>query len=357
MTYYTRNGNRFHITEEANLDIRDALPASTFKVNQNPQTGEIYLEDVNDFTLPSKLYGEVEGRSERILNTFLDRPNSTGVLLSGVKGSGKTLLAKKIAAQGALQDLPTIIVDRPFQFDIFNKFIQTIEQPTIILFDEFEKTFDSDDQQNMLTLLDGVYSSRKLFILTVNDKWRINSHMQNRPGRLFYQFEYDGLTEAQIREYSFDQGLDASVIDNIIIICELYSTFTFDMLQALIEEMLRYDETAAEALRHLNISPGADAGRTYVITTTFPDDRNEPNQREEEFAGNPMDFDNWSIYYRGDDSSKNMDVYFNSGDLIRANVAAGVYEFKRDGVVMTFTRKKREYETYYMDKYNAIGAI
>ena len=63
-------------------------------------------------------------------------------------------------------------------------------QPII---DEFEKIFSGEKQQHILTLLDGVFSTHKLFLLTCNDKWKIDSHMRNRPGRIYYMIEFEGL--------------------------------------------------------------------------------------------------------------------------------------------------------------------
>jgi hypothetical protein len=60
----------------------------------------------------------------------------------------------------------------------------------------------------MLTLLDGVFPSKKLFILTCNDKWRIDKHMRNRPGCIFYMLDFKGLDADFIREYCEDR-LDA----------------------------------------------------------------------------------------------------------------------------------------------------
>ena len=51
----------------------------------------------------------------------------------------------------AAQDVPTIVINAPWKGDKFNTFIQAIEQPCAILFDEFEKVYDRDDQEKILT--------------------------------------------------------------------------------------------------------------------------------------------------------------------------------------------------------------
>jgi SpoVK/Ycf46/Vps4 family AAA+-type ATPase len=100
-------------------------------------------------------------------------------------------------------DVPTIVINQPLVGKKFNSFLQTISQPSIILFDEFEKVYEqSAEQEAILTLLDGVYPSKKLFLLTCNDTAKINSNMKNRPGRLFYFLKFKGLDQRFFRECS-----------------------------------------------------------------------------------------------------------------------------------------------------------
>ena len=70
---------------------------------------------------------ETERQAERILRTFLARSGSTGVLLAGEKGSGKTFLTKYISLQVARQGIPTIVINQALSEGRFNAFIQAIE--------------------------------------------------------------------------------------------------------------------------------------------------------------------------------------------------------------------------------------
>ena len=168
MTYFLRNGSTFRPSDEANLDLHKALPAGNYIIKED-QFGNMFFETVDSFEFKGKRYGDNIKNCDRIMSTFLKRDASTGVMLTGEKGSGKSLLAKTISIEAAAQGIPTLIINAPWHGDKFNKFIQDIEQPCIVLFDEFEKVYDSDEQESMLTLLDGVFPSKKLFILTCND--------------------------------------------------------------------------------------------------------------------------------------------------------------------------------------------
>lgn len=269
MSYFIRNGNTYNIASEESLDINQTLPVGNYTVKQNPMNGSLFLEMVDSFTPLKKLYGDTTKNCDRILRTFNDRPASTGVMLTGEKGSGKSLLAKTISIEGAKQGIPTIIINEPFVGDVFNKFMQDIEQPCIILFDEFEKVYDSDHQEHALTLLDGVFPSKKLFVLTCNDKWRVNEHMRNRPGRIYYMLDFTGLDTQFIIEYCQENLNAKEHIEKICEIAALFEQFNFDMLKALVEEMNRYDETPQEAIKMLNTKPEFNNKGTFDVQLTI----------------------------------------------------------------------------------------
>lgn len=263
-TAYQRIGDIFIITNRESLDLRDNLPIGNYTVKASQKYG-LYLQPVELFQLPKKLYGDITSCADRMLNTFLDRPAATGIMLAGEKGSGKSLLAKTLSIEGAKRDIITVIINEPFHGDDFNTFIQSITQPAIILFDEFEKVYDKDQQESILTLLDGVYPTKKLFVITCNDKWKVDMNMRNRPGRIFYMLNYEGLTESFIREYCEDNLKDKQYIDRICRLVRFFDKFNFDMLKALVEEMNRYNESPEESLKILNIKPEYSSAINYDI--------------------------------------------------------------------------------------------
>lgn len=253
MPTFIKNGSIFKVRNEEDEDVHKLLPADTYTVQQS-LTG-FYLQKIDKFDNPKKIYGDVLKNTDRILNTFHKRSSSTGVLLSGEKGSGKTLLAKNISLEGLKLNLPSILVNQPFTGDDFNKFLQDIEQPCVILFDEFEKVYPSHHQEAILSLLDGMFSSKKLFLFTCNDAGRIDYHMKNRPGRIFYFLEYKGVEKEFIVEYCNDNLNNKSYIPAITRLPLVFNPFNFDMLKALVEEMNRYNESPEEVLKILNIRP------------------------------------------------------------------------------------------------------
>lgn len=283
MTHYLKNGNSFKPVDEAELDLHQVLPAKNYIIKED-QYGNLYLEQVDSFVINYRLYGNNPNYTKRIINTFLDRPNSTGVLLTGEKGSGKTLLVKTLSIELSKLDIPTIIINSPLYGDKFNKFIQDIEQPCLICWDEFEKVYSEDEQQAILTLLDGVFPSKKLFVLTSNDKWQIDQHMRNRPGRIYYAIDFVGVDPEFIIEYCNDNLKYPEHINQICKIATMFSEFNFDMLKALVEEINRYGETPQEAIKLLNTKPEHNNRSRYNVELTVDGDIIKTSP----WSGNPL---------------------------------------------------------------------
>ena len=177
MTFFVQTGTIFRAAEDGSFLMHDRLPAGTYTVVQD--LSGYYFKQIEDFGKIGKIYGNTINRVDRFLNTFHSRPSSTGILLSGEKGSGKTLLAKLIAQKALEEGIPTVVINQPFCGEDFNLFMQSITQPLVVLFDEFEKVYDEQAQEQLLTLLDGVYPSKKLFVLTANNRYNINPNMTN----------------------------------------------------------------------------------------------------------------------------------------------------------------------------------
>ena len=90
MSEFRKHGNIIYVTNDGATQTLNRLPTAIYVVSVD-QNGNFFLKEEDEgFSLPPKLYGDTAKRAERIINTYLDRDNrSTGVLLSGHKGSGK----------------------------------------------------------------------------------------------------------------------------------------------------------------------------------------------------------------------------------------------------------------------------
>lgn len=364
MTKFLRQGQDW-FTTEATPDFREELPVGTYLLNHNAIQG-YYLSEIDDFKLPSKMYGKEIERHNRIINTFLSRPAGTGVILAGEKGAGKTLLSKKVSIELAKEHgIPTIIVNAPHCGDEFNQFIQSITQPALIFLDEFEKVYDSKSQDSLLTVLDGTMQSRKLFIVAINEVHRMNQYMLNRPGRFFYVFNYAGVSTDAIREFLEDNLENKSRIESVLSYAQLFRNFTFDMLTAVVEEMNRYNEPVREVLKVLNVSMQYGGGDFYeVLSVTLKQTDPEPLEwdadslKEKRSARN---FNDGRIYNPLQDevsqpvyySSKNTegeveydyDYYTVTPDNIIKVEKGGFFTFETDELIMRIGKRVAEERT------------
>ncbi len=317
MSFYIRRDTTFRIITTTAPDMHEILPPGNYVVQCDPLSG-FFLEILPEFELPATRYGRNDAQAQRILTTFTQRPGTTGVLLTGEKGSGKSLLAKTIATEAVSQKIPTLIVNSSWRGDPFNSFLQSVTQPCIVLFDEFEKVYKSEEQKELLTLFDGVFSGKKLFVVTTNDLYQIHDHMRNRPGRFYYLLEFKGVEAEFIQEYCEAVLQDHAHLKTILQVASCYPHFNFDMLQALVEEMNRYQESPQEALAFLNIKPSKYDEREYAITLRIRGIVQETLSNAI-WEGNPMalrgriNVEYFSTNSNGEESWE--DAYFASGDL------------------------------------------
>lgn len=293
-----RMGRNYHVTDDRDIEIVRVLPPDLYQVCHNAMTGQFWLSPQDKFKLPEKLYGDVEKDARRILNTFHNRPLTTGVHLNGLKGSGKTLLGKKISDIAYTEmNIPVLLITEPYIGDGFNKFIREIDTPTVIMFDEFEKVYERKDQEELLTLLDGLYNTKKMFIITSNDQYKVTEYLHNRPGRIYYSLQFNALDPQFVREFCQDNLDNKKEVESIVSYSQVYPDFNFDMLNSIVEEMNRYKESLGEVLEWLNIIP-VDRKIPVELTVEFG---KEKIKITDHYEFSPTNFHfNFNTKYLGD---------------------------------------------------------
>jgi len=252
--------------------VTEKLDPCTYVLEYDARQEEYYLRQVGDLTVPKKMYGDLTKHIKRILTSFNDRKGATGVLLAGKKGAGKTLVGKALSVACRGIKMPTLLINRVQNPARLNAFVQKIGQPCVVLFDEFEKCMDARDQEQVLTLLDGVFPCRHLFILTCNDMTRVNDNLINRPGRIYYSLDFNTISDATIEDYCQEKLENKSHIGDVKSLAKYLGVFTFDQLQTLVEEMNRFQETARSALEILNIRPDNSSTTEFEVVVECLDE-------------------------------------------------------------------------------------
>lgn len=195
-----------------------------------------YLNKVSDkFEFNYKLYGMEQSFIDHAIKSFDSLPKNMGVLLSGLKGTGKTVTAKQLAN---LSNLPVILVTSATigALGYFND----VEQPLCFFFDEFEKIIKQDDQMRMsevLSFVDGTVTTQKHLMLFTSNSIRVNEFFIDRPGRIRYIKKFHSLNLEIVKEVIEDRLKDKSHAKELIEWVTYFKFLTIDLLISIIDEI------------------------------------------------------------------------------------------------------------------------
>ena len=173
----------------------DLIPGKVYDLSYDRYSGDDIFKENGELSLPSKVYTSKKDEffKKRVLTYFNNAfTDTTGVMLAGTKGTGKTIMAKVLAKES---NLPIIIVDPQYPEHRLIKYFKQIVTPVCILFDEVDKSFDTE---KMLDFLDGLQkTSKKLVIMTCNNLSKVSEYLQDRCSRIRY-----------LRKYTTDDNLE-----------------------------------------------------------------------------------------------------------------------------------------------------
>lgn len=243
--------------------ITDSIKPAVYTLKKSI-TG-FYLEYTQDqFQLPAVIHGKlIHTRSDKILNTYNTKSDSMATLATGNKGAGKTELTRLTANKAITQhNLPVVVVDTPYNDSAFISFIQSLGEVVVIM-DEFVKLYEKNEdgtttssernQNSLLSLFDGTTDGKRLILLTENHIHQVNEYFIDRPGRVYYHFHYGKLGEDETKSYLKFMKVSKKITKEIIIYSRSSQEFSFDILQAIAEEYLRYKEPLDTILEDLNV--------------------------------------------------------------------------------------------------------
>lgn len=280
-THFVKRGKDVFIASDRGDEFPQLAPA-VYVVKYDPMAQIFFLTEQAAMHMPGKTYGNAAARATKILTTFADRENrNTGVLLSGNKGSGKSLLAKLVCASGLELGYPVLLVEQAFAGTAFNEFMNSITQRVIVFIDEFEKKYNDHDKQNgLLSLLDGTGVNNKLFLTTTNDG-AVSEFLLSRPERMFYHWRYAKLEEEVLIGYCQDNMNNKDLIPKMRIFWNLSTDMSFDIMQSIVQETNRYpDQSFIDLVYDMNVTFGnATSMNLLVKSIKWGDTELEINDR------------------------------------------------------------------------------
>lgn len=348
---FFKNGNITRINDYDDDQVFEKLQPAVYTVGQN--IFGFYLEFIkNSFEIPQKIYGSTRARAEKVVKTYESRSRSTGVLLTGDKGSGKTMLSSVVANKMLEKGLPVILIEQPYEGSEFITFLSNIGE-CVLFFDEFAKVFskkiqddvDTSSQDSLLSVFDGTHSIKRLILLTENETFGINSYMLNRPGRIFYHFKYKKLEEELVREYCLDHNIPNEIIDAILLRIDSSREFSFDALKAVVEEYLRFHEDIKEIFQCLNIEEPREFSSYMKVVKVFNKETNEEyepqfSEIEAPDADNRVRLEYWTDKKRKDEDKSLRRVYLDIKDIVERKGSKQIFDIESEKLIVVLDKIK-----------------
>lgn len=232
---WLQDGNIFSQGSATTVSHPEGLPKGIYEVKLS-MTGFYLSKIAESFTFDYKLYGLNQKFIDYVLKTYENTTGNLGVLLDGIKGTGKTVTAKELC--NCLQ-LPVILV-QSMGDDTNSKLIKylstSIDFDCIFFFDEYEKEFKNSS--DVLSFMDGTYNSiyRKVFLLTTNEL-NVDQNLLGRPSRIRYKKSFNNLSEEVTREILNDILEDKTAIEKVIELTHSMNIITIDLIKAIATEI------------------------------------------------------------------------------------------------------------------------
>lgn len=258
MGNFIKNGNNIFVMPKG-LDY-DLEPGKVYDFKIGKAWGQIVSElKLNgEMNLPSTVYQTKKDKIfiNRVINNFnKSDKNTTGVLLTGDKGTGKSVTAKLLAKEA---NLPIIIVDSSSNTSLLEGYFKNVTTPVCILLDEVDKYFNTNE---MLTFLDGLHkTAKKLVIMTANNEDNLSNFIKNRCSRIRYYRHYDMNDDAKEYAELICENKNIENKDELItFIINNIKYPSIDNISSFIDEFILTKDlniTPEEVLEFMNINVG-----------------------------------------------------------------------------------------------------
>ncbi len=229
-------GNELYLKEQS--VIYEKLDNAIYVVNVDVNGNFYLVKEQLNFIFDYKIYGLEEQLINRIIKTYTKtKSGNIGILLNGLKGTGKTCTGKIICNQ---LKQPVIVVAKELKG--CHLFINAIPQDITVFIDEYEKIFGQSP--DMLTIMDGALNSefRRVFILTTNELY-VDKNLLQRPSRIRYLKKFSDLSPAIVEEIVDDVLEHKQFKSQCIKFISSLEVITVDIVKAVIQEVNLHEES------------------------------------------------------------------------------------------------------------------
>lgn len=245
-TMFTKNNLVYRYVETPENILND-LPNQIYTLDFDKETGFSLKLIADKFRLPEKIYSHknetaIFNLSDIFISDFKRRDSNLGVLLNGIKGTGKSLLFKQLANNVLLRGMPVILVQEKFSSTMLSKYLSELKQEAMIVFDEFDKLYSLSEevynsQNDLLSFFDGTTLNKKLIILTSNDESKLSEFLINRPGRIKYMINFKALSFEFVTNFLKEKLTNKLILEDVANHLIEIDELNFDMLKTAVEEV------------------------------------------------------------------------------------------------------------------------
>lgn len=232
---WVQSANNFYMSETSQQ--LPVLPVGVYKIMIDPFE-KIYLSKVQDkFHFPFKVYGVEREFIDRVKKSYANTTGNFGVMLNGLKGTGKTVTAEILCNE---LNLPVIVI--PFHHKNLVSFLNDLQQDVIIFVDEFEKIYDRY-KNSLLTIMDGALKTKtRLFFMLTTNEIRVDPNLLQRPSRIRYVKTFSDLTLEVIMEVVNDLLVHKHLFDQTVKMISELPIITMDLIKSIVQEVNIHEE-------------------------------------------------------------------------------------------------------------------
>jgi hypothetical protein len=241
--------NHVEIRQVYEANRHEKLAAYVYRVRPTKE-GLDLMKDRKRFSMPKKIFGKHHFYRDEIMDAYNGKTGSTGVILNGLKGSGKSMLGEDLCNVALKQELPVLVIDHVIPAEALRQILKIIG-PCVVYMDEFGKIYSGSDREGMLTLFSDTDVKKVLFIVTSNKKEELNKYMLNRPGRFQFCITYRGIDRATVQEILTYNKITGEMYEAMLgYVCT--HSLSFDMINYICPLAKKY-KSAAELMKRIEI--------------------------------------------------------------------------------------------------------
>jgi hypothetical protein len=248
--------------ENKQTNLIQKLEVGVYELSESPFG--FYLQPISEnFDFSYKIYGLETSLINRVLKYYFSTESGNlGVLLNGIKGTGKTVTSKIICNK---LNLPIILV--PKEMERAESFINSIPQDIVVFIDEYEKIYK--ESKSLLTIMDGALNSdfRRIFIMTTN-RLNIDENLLDRPSRVRYLQTFGNLMPNVVEEIVDDILKYKEYKQDCITYISTLEIITVDIVKAVINEVNIHNESPTVFKNVFNVSIKKGKYKIFMLDET-----------------------------------------------------------------------------------------